>query len=169
MLAGRRRVTVRAFAWAASVLVLTAGTALVLFVNRHRDAAPVSETAAQGKFDRLRAQFGGQTPLVDMRARSARSLAAQPNAQPLRAFHTIIFDRRGGDRLVEINVPYWLGRKYARHNGSFALLGELSFLDDTEVDPEPLQLSIRDIERHGAGLLVDYRHPGGGQFLAWVD
>ena len=104
-----------------------------------------------------------------MQARSSRSPATAASARPLRAFHTVIFDCRGGDRLVEVSVPFWLGRTYARHDGSFAWLGELTFLDDTEFDPKPLRLSIDEIERHGPGLLVYYRHPGGGQFVSWVE
>jgi hypothetical protein len=40
---------------------------------------------------------------------------------------------------------------------------------DTEFDAEPLRVSIEEIDRHGPGLLVDYRHPGGGQFVSWVE
>jgi hypothetical protein len=153
----------------AGVGILVVLTAAVVFVVRHRDAAPVTAASAQAEFERLRARFGGQTPLVDMQVRAARSTPAGGGARQVRTFHTVIFDRRGGDRLVEISVPFWFGRSYARHGGSFAWLGELSFLDDTEFDPEPVRLSIEDIERHGPGLLVDYQHPGGGQFIAWVD
>jgi hypothetical protein len=153
----------------AGVFALAALTVLAGFVLRHREATPVTATAAQAEFDRLRARFAGQTALVDMQTRSSRSPATAGSGRPLRTFHTVIFDRRGGDRLVEVSVPFWLGRTYARHDGAFAWLGELTFLDDTEFDPEPLQLSIHDIERQGPGLLVDYRHPGGGQFVSWVE
>ena len=51
----------------------------------------------------------------------------------------------------------------------FRWLGQLTFLDDTEFDPEPIQLSLAQVERHGPGLVVDYRHPSGGQFIAWVE
>jgi hypothetical protein len=154
---------------AGGVVVLAALTAVAVFVWQHRKARPLTATAAHVEFDRLRTRFAAQTPLADMQARSRRLPAATASTQPLRAFHTVIFDRRGGDRLVEITVPFWLGRRYARHDGSFAWLGELTFLDDTEFDPEPMQLSIAEIERHGPGLLVDRRHPGGGQFIAWVE
>ena len=153
---------------AAGVVVLPL-TVLVGFVVRHRDATPVTVTAAQAGFDRLRARFAGQTALVDMETRSGRPPTRGASGRPLRAFHTVIFDRRGGDRLVEVSVPYWLGRTYARHEGSYAWLGELTFLDDTEFDAEPLRISIDEIERYGPGLLVDYRHPGGGQFVSWVE
>jgi hypothetical protein len=154
---------------AGGVIVLATLTAVAVFVVQHRDVRPLTAPAAQAELDRLRARFAGQTPLVDVPARADRSPAAAAGTRPLRAFHTVIFDRRGGDRLVAITVPFWFGCRYARHDGSFAWLGELTFLDDTEFDPEPMQLSIAEIERHGPGLLVDRRHPGGGQFIAWVE
>ena len=151
-----------------AVIVLAALTGVIWFVAHHRDAAPVTAAAAQTEFERLRARFAGQQPLVDMQLRASRATPGGAT-HPLHSFHTVIFDRRGGDRLVEMTVPFWFGRRYARHDGSFVWLGELSFLDDTEFDPEPLRLSIDEIEQHGPGLLVDYKHPGGGQFLAWVE
>ena len=166
---GRLGSVARIMGLAAGVVALAALIVVVGFVVRHRDARPVTVTAAHAEFDRLRARFAGQTALVDMQARSIRSPAMAGSARPLRAFHTVIFDRRGGDRLVEVSVPYWLGRTYARHEGSYAWLGELTFLDDTEFDAEPLRVSIDEIERRGPGLLVDYRHPGGGQFVSWVE
>ena len=47
-------------------------------------------------------------------------------------------------------------------------LRQLTFLDDTEFDPEAIRLSLDRIERHGPGLIVDYRHSSGGQFIAWT-
>lgn len=166
---GRLGSIARMVVLAAAVVALTALTVLVVFMVRHPYATKGTVTAAQAEFDRLRARFAGQTALIDMRTRSSRSPATAASGRPLRTFHTVIFDRRGGDRLVEVSVPYWLGRTYARHDGSFAWLGELTFLGDTEFDPEPLQLSIHEIERHGPGPLVDYRHPGGGQFVSWIE
>src|SRR5262245_2214408 len=99
----------RSLAWtwgsAAGLLALATLTLLVVFVARHRDATPVTPSAAQAKFDRLRAQFAGQTALVDMQARSGRPSSTHPSPRALRTFHTVIFDRRGGDRLIEISLP----------------------------------------------------------------
>jgi hypothetical protein len=142
----------------------------VWFVARHRDAHPASASAASVEFDQLRARFAGTQPLIDMRLRRpAGSLAATRISGPLHTFHTAIFDTRGGERVIRMTMPYWLGRRYARHAGNFKWLGELTFFDDTEFDPELIQLSLDQIERHGPGLLVDYQHPGGGQFIAWVE
>ena len=93
---GRLRSVARIVGWAAGVVTLAALTVLVGFVVRHRNATPVTVTAAQAEFDRLRARFAGQTALIDMDTRSGRPPAL-------------------------------------------------------------------------AGLLVDYRHPGGGQFVSWVE
>lgn len=82
--------------------------------------------------------------------------------------HTLVFDTRGGDRLVEVRAPYWLAKALVR-SGRLHWLGELTFLDDTEFDPEPIDLSLDQIARRGPGCLVDFRHPSGGQFFSWTD
>jgi hypothetical protein len=152
-----------------AAVVTTAGTA-AWFVATHRHSDPISASGADAEFDRIRARFSHEQPFVDMADRQLVGGAPTSRvSQPPRTFHTVIFDRRGGDRLVRMTVPFWFARRYARHDGEFHWLGEFSFLDDTEFDPEPIRVSLNDLERRGAGLVVDYRHPGGGQFLAWIE
>ena len=74
-----------------------------------------------------------------------------------------------GDRMVRITVPYWFARRFAGRKGRFEWLGQLTFLDDTEFDPEAIHLSLDQLERRGPGLVADYHHPGGGQFISWVE
>jgi hypothetical protein len=64
---------------------------------------------------------------------------------------------------------FWFARRFAGRNGEFRWLGQLTFLDDTEFDPEAIHLSLDQLERRGPGLIADYRHPNGGQFISWVD
>ena len=126
--------------------------------------------AAETEFAQLRLRFSQQKPLVDMTTRTAQAQPDQPTAaSPLRMFHTVVFDTRGGERLIRISVPYWFARRFARHSGTFIWLGELTFLDDTEFDPEQIRLSLAQLERRGPGLVADYRHPSGGQFISWVE
>jgi hypothetical protein len=154
----------------AAIIGLSGIAGAIWFFVSHRDARSTSASVAGVEFQQLRAQFRGQRPLLDMSLRTtANEPKASPVRVPLRAFHTVIFDTRGDERLVRITVPYWFGRRFARHEGKFIWLGELSFLDDTEFDPEEIQLSLDEIERHGPGLLVDYQRPSGGQFIAWVE
>ena len=54
-------------------------------------------------------------------------------------------------------------------DSEFTWLGQLTFLDDTEFDPEPIRLSIDEVERREPGLVADYQHSGGGQFISWVE
>jgi len=91
------------------------------------------------------------------------------SAKSLRLFHTIIFDTQGGRRLVRITVPYWFARRFADDRGEFRWLGQLTFLDDTEFDPEPIRLSLDQLERSGPGLVAYYQHASGGQFISWVE
>jgi len=148
-------------------ITIIAGAAVFFF--RHHRSEQASAQTAEAEFQALRARFADQRPLLDMRDRRPITDVSQSRTgAPLHSFHTVIFDTRGGQRIVRITVPYQFGRLFARRGG-FRWLGELTFLDDTEFDPEPIQLLVAQIERHGAGLIADYRHTGGGQFIAWVE
>jgi hypothetical protein len=146
--------------------VALAGAAFFYF--GHHDSERATAERAEAEFQCLRTRFEGQKPLLGMAERRPTiDTGAQATAAPLHAFHTMIFDTRGGERLVRITVPYRFGRLFGR--GGFRWLGQLTFLDDTEFDPEPIQLSLDQVARRGPGLIVDYRHPNGGQFIAWVE
>jgi hypothetical protein len=166
----KKRLALLSIGLCAAIIVLSAVTETVWFFTRHWDTEPASVSTAKVEFDQLRARFAGEQPLLDMRFRKpSTNLNASRVPAPLHSFHTVIFDTRGAQRLVRITVPYWFGKHYAHHSGGFVWLGELTFFDDTEFDPEKIQLSLDEVERHGPGLLVDYRHPTGGQFIAWVE
>jgi len=161
-----RRTLIIAIAVCATLLVTIPAGAI--YFLRHHESLAVSTETADAEFAKLRARFGGQTPLLDMTARQVVARGAA-TAAPIRAFHTVIFDTRRGPRLVHLTAPCAFARMFAHRDGFFRWLGELTFLDDTEFDPEPIRLSFEEIKRHGPGLLVDYRHAGGGQFIAWVE
>jgi hypothetical protein len=163
----------RVFYVAASILLVMVGLGVgagLWFVAAHRQSTSMPPSEADTAFAQIRARFSDQQSLLDMEQRQASAVVpATARPQPLRTFHTLIFDTRGGARLIRISVPYWFARQYARHHGEFRWLGELTFLDDTEFDPERIRLSLDQIEARGPGLVVDYRHKSGGQFIAWVD
>ena len=117
------------------LLVVGVGTMIVVipiivgvtFFFRHHRSEMASTQAAEAEFQRLRARFAGQLPLLDMRERRPiiDGRASQASAR-LRSFHTVIFDTRGARRIVRITVPYWFGRLFGRGAG-FRWLGELTF------------------------------------------
>jgi len=161
---------VRRIGLVVAVAVLGVVGAGTWFVLSHRDAAATSAEFAEVEFSQLRARFSSAQTLLDMTRREAADTAFRADGQtPLRSFHTVIFDTRGGQRMVRIDVPYWFARRFAGRARQFVWLGQLTFLDDTEFDPEPIRLSLDQLERRGPGLVVDYRHPGGGQFISWVE
>jgi len=166
----RRWSIVRRIGFLASVAVFGVIGAAAWFFMSHRTATTTSPQLAEIEFLELRARFSSEQPLVDMARREPSDLRSRPaGLLPLRSFHTVVFDTRGGQRLVRIAVPYWFARRFAGRDHEFVWLGQLTFLDDTEFDPEPIRLSLDELERHGPGLVVDYRHPGGGQFISWVE
>jgi hypothetical protein len=149
-----------------AVFALIAGA---VFFSQHQQSKRASAQIAEAEFQRLRARFADQHPLLDMHERRPMSeVGGRQPGVPLHSFNTIIFDTRGDQRIVRISVPFRFARLFGR-GADFRWLGELTFLDDTEFDPEPIQLSLAQVERHGPGLMVDYRHPSGGQFIAWVE
>ena len=152
--------------------VAVAGTCVLAgltFFFAHHESRAASTQDAAAEFQRVRARFAGQSPVLDMRERRPlQDVTAPRPSVALHTFHTMIFDTRGGQRIVRINMPYSFGRFFG-WGGNFQWLGQLTFLDDTEFDPEPIQLSLDQIAQHGPGLVVDYRHASGGQFIAWVD
>ncbi|HEV3060168.1 MAG TPA: hypothetical protein VGY48_18125 [Vicinamibacterales bacterium] len=158
----------------ACAVLLVSVPAAVMFFSQHHESRLVSPEAAEAEFAQLRARFAGQRPLLDMGARHVVEPAAGDDstrrATSLHAFHTVILDTRGrAPRLLHLTAPCGFARLFAHRDGVFRWLGELTFLDDTEFDPEPIQLPFGEISRHGPGLIVDYRHAGGGQFIAWVE
>ena len=163
----RRAIKLGLIALGSATLVLV--TSAAVFVARHHDSRAASPSSAEATFHDLQTRFAAQRPLLDMHTRRAEAIAAPATARRLHVFHAVIFDTRGGQRLVEISAPYWFARAFAGRTGEFKWLGQLTFLDDTEFDPEEIRLSLAEIEQRGPGLLVDYRHETGGRFIAWVD
>ena len=166
----RARSGARGIAVGVGVAVLALVAAGAWFVASHRHSVPASTERAESEFAQLRTRFSGQQALLDMDRRVPREEGDRSRAAaPLHTFHTLIFDTRGGQRLVRITVPYWFGRLFAGKSGEYQWLGQLTFLDDTEFDPESIRLPLNALQRRGPGLVADYRHATGGQFIAWVD
>jgi hypothetical protein len=154
----------------AVIIALTAvGMGLWFFVSHH-ESSPVSKQSAEAEFSQLRSRFSTQQPLIDMSLRQpVESSTLAQSVVPLRTFHTVIFDTRGSQRIVNITVPYWFARLFADRDGEFSWLGQLTFLDDTEFDGEAIRLSLDQLEQRGPGLIIDYQHLSGGQFILWVE
>ena len=154
----------------AMIIMLTAAGMGFGFFLSHYESRPVSKQSAESEFSQMRSRFSTQQPLLDMSLRQPVNISTiGQSVTPLHTFHTVIFDTRGSQRMVHITVPYWFARLFADRDGEFRWLGKLTFLDDTEFDSEAIRLSLDQLEQRGPGLIVDYQHPGGGQFISWVE
>jgi hypothetical protein len=154
----------------AVMIALTAVGMGLWFFASHHESSPISKQSAEAEFSQLRSRFSSQQPLIDMSLRQpVDNSSIRQSILPLHTFHTVIFDTRGGQRIVHITVPYWFARLFADRDGEFRWLGQLTFLDDTEFDSEAIRLSLDQLEQRGPGLVVDYQHLSGGQFISWIE
>ena len=154
----------------AVLIVLTAIGLGFWFFASHHESNTISIQAADAEFSQLRSRFSNQQPLIDMSLRQpVETSTLRQSVTSLHTFHTVILDTRGSQRIVHITVPFWFARLFADRDGRFRWLGQLTFLDDTEFDSETIRLSLDQIEQWGPGLIVDYQHPSGGQFISWVE
>lgn len=94
--------------------------------------------------------------------------AAEPSRGGVRAIRTVVFDVRGGSRLVRLDAPLWW-IQLTNPSGKIRWLGQLTFFDDTEFDSDPIDLSIAQIEKQGPQVLVDAEHSSGARFLCWSE
>jgi hypothetical protein len=116
---------------------------------------------ARERFDAVRATFPSATPLVrrDESGRFVRTEASGRVASaPARRLYVLAYQASVG-RLVSAEVPIWL----IRIKGPAAALA----LRDTGFDLDVLGLTAADLERSGAGPVIDESH-GKDALLAWT-
>jgi hypothetical protein len=165
----RRSIVFSVLTGAVMIALTAVGMGLWFFVSHHQ-SNPVSKQSAEAEFSQLRSRFSTRQPLIDMSFRQpVKPSTIGQSVASLHTFHTVIFDTRGSQRIVHITVPFWFARLFAGREGEFKWLGQLTFLDDTEFDSEAIHLSLDQLEQWGPGLVVDYQHRSGGQFISWVE
>src|SRR5437660_936643 len=133
---------------AAIVLVAVIGI-LAIFIYQHHHSRIVTADVASSAIDSERSRFSARPALVEVRdgADPVLHASAQPASNPPRTFHVLLFDTRSG-RLVRIDLPMAFVR--FRWSDGFTYLGQMTFLEDTEFDPDRVGLSIADLDRYGA-------------------
>lgn len=148
-------------------LAVVGGTAF--FVYRHVNATMTNPATAQQEFAAARARFQGQQPLIEIGRRGEepilhRELFANSRMpdKPLESLRVLAYDDDAG-KLVRVSIPFWLLRLFPSKN--------LSFLNDEgiDIDTHRLRLTIDDVERRGAGLLLDHKDRRGSQVLVWTE
>jgi hypothetical protein len=144
------------------LLVVLIGGAIFEF-RRHVKNEFVESSVAEQEFERTRARFAGQQPLVEFaggdhedEATVHRAPATNPRAT-IHDVRVLIYDLNQG-HLIHADVPGWLLRMMP--NGQFSAYGSDQF--------ERHQLTIEDLERHGLGLVLEGRN-NHSRILIWTE
>jgi hypothetical protein len=135
---------------------LVAGSAY--WISRHVSTELASTESAGAEFNRERAQFSGQQPLVEISGDGDNPtvrrlpMAAAAERAELQTLHARVYDPDEG-KIVRVDIPFWLIR-----------FGKsISFM------PEMGSITLEDLERHGPGLIISGQGQEGQQMLVWID
>jgi hypothetical protein len=133
------------------------------FFTKHFDTRVVSREGAATEFERVKLQFTGQKPLIELddrghflRANSDRT--AQPNARRPDQLYVLAFDP-DDERIVKVTIPFWLLRFKSRR-------ATVDF-NGGRFDLEDLKLTVEDLERFGPTLIFDHKNARGERVLVW--
>jgi hypothetical protein len=143
--------------------VVALGGLAFYFLSQSIDTSVASPAQAASEFDRVKAEFAGQKPLIELdsqgdflRAHTDRPVPA--HTAPPEKLHLLAFDPSDG-RIVRFSIPFWLLR-LKTGNATIDLNGN-------RMDLEDLRVSVEDLERFGPALIVDHQTPGGERVLVW--
>jgi len=154
------KVTLGGVALIAVALVALAGTG-AYFVLRHMEKRAGSEAEAVKAIDAVKARFPPRPPLVELadprRADIRINRPADASAVSVDTIHVINWQKDTGE-LSRTEVPLWLMR-----------FSSVNILSQLGIAPQKFRLTVRDVERYGPGVVVDYGSPGAHRVLVWVE
>ena len=161
------RRAIRIVLWAAvigAVVLFAIFAAVGLVMWRHTAVTTPASAEARSAFTSIRERYKGRPPLVEIKNMGPLMIDARINRlpesaprHPVRHFHVIAWDSRGGS-FVRSSAPIWW-----MHFSGNSLLTQLG------VPLGDLSLTIADVERYGPGIIVDFQPPGGGHMLVWTE
>jgi len=137
----------------------------IFYVRRHISTQVVAAEVASAEFERTRARFAGQEPLIELRGNHndvvhRRTAPAHPELQTL---HVLAFDTHQ-EKLVRVSIPFWLLRMMPNRRVS------LGRNEGVDFDSEHVNFTVDDLERAGPGLIIDGTDPRSGtRLLIWAE
>ena len=136
------------------------------FVSRHISAVKSTAADALDQFDRARAPFKGQHPLIEVdefeRDHTTRPLQDLPTSstRPQEMWILAWNPNEEPQRVVKVSVPFWILRLGRRKFD--VMSGERAF------DVSRLRLDVNELERIGPVLVLDYRRSSGERVMIWT-
>lgn len=141
-------------------VVALAGTG-AYFVFRHLEKQEAVEAEAVKAINAVKTRFGSRPPLieiVDPRRIDVRiNHPEESSPSRVSTVHIINWTSDTGE-LTRADVPLWLMR-----------FSSINILSQLGIAPERFRLTVKDIERYGPGIILDYGSPGAVRVLVWVD
>ena len=148
------------------VLVAFVGIGVVIAVaawfQQNLEVQNTSERDAETSFVEVRQKFNTRVPLLEIRnGRPAYTAGRPPASGPtssLTTLHVLAWDP-DDEELARVAVPFWLLRL---KSDPIEFSGYGPGLDNG------VDLRVEDIERYGAGIILDTKTPRGGRVLLWA-
>ncbi|HXG55787.1 MAG TPA: hypothetical protein VNJ03_10450 [Vicinamibacterales bacterium] len=145
------------------LFVIAMAGAGIYFFSQNIETRTATTTVAASEFDRIRAQFTGQKPLIELdsngdflRSNTDRPVPASPEMPE--NLYVLAFDPDDGG-LVRVTIPFWLLR--------LKMKGATINFSGNQMDLEDLKLTVEDLERFGPSLVLDQQNEGGDRVLVW--
>ena len=150
------------------VLLVFVGIGMLAFTvswfRQNMTITEIDEDAATNQFEEVRRRFAGQQPLIQLVDGRPQYVAARAteatSPKTLNTLHVIAFDRDEG-KVVTFSLPFWLLRM---KSGPIRISAYQQGWDDRGVS-----FDVKDIEKHGPGIIVDVTERREGRVLIWAD
>jgi hypothetical protein len=146
-------------------VALVAGVGYWAYASFAPDARFVDQATADAQIEEIRARFKQQKPLIDIEDDETARL--QTEGRPggftgqLRSLHIAAYDTHAG-KLVRFSVPFWMLRMAPDGKVS---VGD-GMLDGVRGAD---QITVKQLEALGPGLLIDESKPDGGRVIVWTE
>ena len=154
-----------AIAGAMVCVALVAGLGYWAYSSFAPDARFVDRATAETELAEIRARFAELRPLIDIEGDHTARLQTEGRAGgftgQLQSLHIAAYDTHAG-KLVRFSVPFWLLR--------MAPSGKVSVGDGMLNDVRGAeQITVKQLEALGPGLLIDEIKPDGGRVIVWTE
>lgn len=142
---------------------LIGGLAWVAYQNFSLNTEQITQEDASGEFERLRARFAGQQPLISLPAGGEPTIARRvaPGPSTLEWLHVVSYDP--ADRTIaRLRLPFWLLRLSPGD-------GEVTISGDAVPELRRAKITLHDIEAAGPGLVLDHAETDGRRVFVWAE
>lgn len=138
------------------------GVAWLVYQSSSLVKTQATKASAAALFDRTRARFAGQRPLVTIDDEGRSRIEPRDGHGKVPDYVSVVAWDPDDRQLARVRLPFWLMR-LAGAKAQF-VAG-----DDAMRDLTDAKLTVGDIERAGPGLVLDHQDADGRRVLVWTE